>query len=115
MDFIESQLIEDGVGNQDKTNILTACEEVIVNIVNYAYGDTAGELKIEYERKPDRIILTFIDGGLAFNPLEAPEVDTDLPLEERNVGGLGIFMVKNMMDNVEYEYKERKNNRSDTT
>lgn len=114
MDFIESHLIEDGIDNLNKTNILTACEEVIVNIINYAYSGAAGELEIEYKTEPDAINLTFIDSGKAFNPLEAPDVNTDLSLEERKAGGLGIFMVKNLMDGVKYEYKNDRNNLSIT-
>jgi serine/threonine-protein kinase RsbW len=109
MNFIESCLTDDGIDKNHKTAILTACEEVIVNIINYAYPQEAGNLEVDYNSEPGQIILTFIDGGQAFNPLKGPEVDITLPIEEREIGGLGILMVKNLMDDVRYEYKEKKN------
>lgn len=109
MDFVESRMTDDGIDAEVRTAILTACEEVIVNIINYAYPAGAGDLEIAYNREPDRIELIFIDSGLPFNPLETPDADITLSLEERKEGGLGIFMVKNLMDDVEYEYKENRN------
>lgn len=88
------------------------CEELVVNVVNYAYAgkdESRGFLNIEIEKTEKFISLTFIDGGVAFNPLKRKMPDTSLPLEERQIGGLGIFLTVKMMDSVSYEYKDGKN------
>lgn len=102
-------LNESGIGIKDKLDLLTACEEIIVNISNYAYSPDTGNLIIIYSCQPGKVIISFIDSGNAFNPTEKPDVDTSLPLDEREAGGLGIFMVKMLVDEVTYEYKENKN------
>jgi len=109
MDFISAQLISSGIDNYDKTKILTGCEEIIINITKYAYDTQEGELEIEFEKNSDTMKITFSDSGKAFNPLEKPDTDITLSLEEREVGGLGIFMVKQLLDDIQYEYKDNKN------
>lgn len=80
------------------------CEELVVNVVSYAYTDqTNAYLNIEIEITDGQITIKFIDGGMAFNPLEKKLPDTSLPLEERQIGGLGIFLTTRMMDEVSYE------------
>lgn len=80
------------------------CEELVVNVVSYAYSDGAeGYLKVQIEKEEGCITLRFIDGGVAFNPLEREMPDVSLPLEERQIGGLGIFLTVQMMDEVLYE------------
>lgn len=86
------------------------CEELVVNIVSYAYPDGAeGYLKILVEKEGGCIVLCFIDGGVAFNPLERDMPDVSLPLEERQIGGLGIFLTLQMMDEVLYKREENEN------
>lgn len=80
------------------------CEELVVNVVSYAYTDqTNAYLNIEIEKTDGQITIKFVDGGMAFNPLEKKLPDTSLPLEERQIGGLGIFLTTRMMDEVSYE------------
>ena len=88
-----------------------AIDEIFANIANYAYPDGNGKATIRYEplKEPNGIQLTFIDSGVPFNPLEVKEPDTTLSAEEREIGGLGIFMVRKSMDDVQYEYKDRHN------
>lgn len=109
MNFIESNLEGSGLDKTAATEIMTASEEIIVNVIHYAYPHNAGNIKIGYDHEPDRIIVTVTDGGIPFNPLERPEVDTSLSIDERQEGGLGIFMAKNMTDEIIYEYKDSKN------
>jgi len=82
-------------------------EEVAANIINYAYPGSSGAMDIIYsieEHNNTRsFVLVFIDDGLAFNPLELPEPDINAPIEERTIGGLGIFLVKSLMDDVTYK------------
>lgn len=80
------------------------CEELVVNVVSYAYADEAeGYLKIQIEKADGTITIRFIDGGVAFNPLEREMPDVSLSMEERQIGGLGIFLTVKMMDDVQYE------------
>lgn len=85
-------------------------EELVVNVVNYAYGEGGdGPLDITVENRDDAIVITLTDQGVPFNPLEQEAPDTDLPPEERPIGGLGIFLVREMMDNVSYRYEDGHN------
>ena len=74
------------------------CEELVVNVVSYAYPEgVEGYLKIQIEKADGCITLKFIDGGVPFNPLERDMPDVSLPLEERQIGGLGIFLTVQML------------------
>ena len=86
-------------------------EEIFVNIASYAYNPEIGPATfcIEFEENPDAVLMTFIDGGKPYNPLEQEEPDTTLALEERDIGGLGIFLVKKNVDEISYEYADGKN------
>lgn len=78
-----------------------AVEELVVNVVNYSHSDY---LDVEIIRDEKSIVLRFHDSGVPFNPLKKDPPDFSIPLEEREIGGLGIFMVKEYMDEVEYEH-----------
>lgn len=108
MAFIESNMT-DTFNDTDKMKVLTACEEIIINIINYAYPNGSGNLEITFEKNQNDIKICFIDSGRQFNPLAKQDVDITLSIEEREIGGLGIFMVKKLMDDIRYEYKENKN------
>ncbi len=86
------------------------CEEIVTNVVNYAYpDDTDGPLTIEVDETDDAVVLSFIDCGTPFNPLAKDPPDTSLPPDKRPIGGLGIFLVQQMMDDVAYCYEEGRN------
>lgn len=85
--------------------IRLAAEELVVNIVDYAYPEGGDDyLDVEIERDEERITLCFRDGGVPFNPLDQPPPDLSLPMEQRPIGGLGFFIVTKKMDSVTYEY-----------
>ena len=86
-------------------------DELITNIVSYAYGGDYGEatVKVDISEEDSAVTMVFIDGGEPFNPLESEDPDTGLKTSERRPGGLGIFMVKRTMDEVNYEYKDNQN------
>ena len=88
-----------------------AVEEIFVNIAHYAYGDKNGSAKIQVEscEDPRGISITFIDQGVPYDPLAKTDPDVTLSAEEREIGGLGIFMVKESMDDIDYEYMDCKN------
>jgi len=85
-------------------------EEALINIINYAYDKERGELKIDCETlNNDTIFIEISDTGTAFDPLQKEDPDITLPVEERRVGGLGIFIIKNIMDTVDYKREGGKN------
>lgn len=88
-----------------------AIDEIFSNISRYAYPDGTGKVKIiiDYIESPKGIKLIFEDEGIRYNPLEKEDPDTNIPLEERRIGGLGIFIVKKTMDCMEYTYENGKN------
>ena len=85
-------------------------EELVVNIVDYAYPDGVNDyLDVDIERDEEHIKLCFRDGGVPFNPPSNETPDLSLPMEERRIGGLGIYLVVKKMDEVTYEYKDGEN------
>lgn len=92
-----------------------ALEEAVVNVMNYAYPGEKGrpitiaaEL-INNELQEERIIFILADKGVPFDPTKATEPDITLPAEQRNIGGLGIFLVQQLMEGVIYKREEEKN------
>lgn len=86
-------------------------EEIFVNIANYAYNPETGvaTFGMEFESNPNAVLMTFIDSGKPYNPLEKTDPDTTLGVDERDIGGLGIFLVKKNVDELAYEYADGKN------
>ena len=78
-------------------------EEVVENIVNYAYDGGDGWVEVGTQLDGDILTITLKDEGIPFNPLEKEDPDITLSAEERQIGGLGIFLCKQMMDQLEYE------------
>ena len=111
LSFIDGILEELDCPTNTKMQIDVAIEEVFVNIVRYAYPECEGEAAIEVETtdSPRAVKITFEDEGVPFNPLEHEDPDTTLSSDDRQVGGLGILMVKKSMDDVSYEYNDGKN------
>ena len=91
-------------------DVRMVCEELVVNVVDYAYPDrTDGYLDVEIEKDEHAITIRLKDGGVAFNPLEVEAPDITKPLEERQIGGLGIFIMLKKMDSVSYEHTDSEN------
>lgn len=88
-----------------------AVEEIFVNISRYAYHPQTGdaEIGVDIGTDPPTVTIRFTDQGHPFNPLEKPDADTTRKAEEREPGGLGILLVKRIMDQVEYTYENGKN------
>ena len=91
--------------------IYLACEEIFVNIANYAYSPNVGKatVRVEVSRDPVAVSITFMDNGKPFDPTAKADPDVTLSAGERQIGGLGIFMTKKLMDGVKYEYKDGRN------
>lgn len=101
-------VIDKKVEKNQSMKLDVVIEEIFVNIAKYAYDDV-GDVLIEVLFDKNKLIITFVDEGNPFNPLERDDPDTSLSSDERQIGGLGIYMVKKMMDKVKYEYKDNKN------
>ena len=86
--------------------IRLAVEESVENIVNYAYKNGSGYLEAATERSGSLLAITLKDAGTPFNPLDREDPDITLSAEERPIGGLGIFLCKQLMDSVEYAYRD---------
>ena len=85
-----------------------AIDELFGNIAHYAYNPEVGEatVRIEVIEDPLAVVITFIDNGVPYDPLKREDPDTTLSAEEREIGGLGIYLVKKSMDEITYEYKD---------
>lgn len=97
------------VSNKILLKFDVAVEEIFVNICQYAYDSTNNYVDVDIEVKDNCVKITFVDEGIPFNPLERDNPDINLPSDKRKIGGLGIFMVKKIMDNIYYKYRDKKN------
>ncbi len=85
-------------------------EEIILNALNYGHPDKATNVYLKMTDLDQTISIEIVDDGKAFNPLEeAPTPDTDAPLEDRPIGGLGVYLVKSLVSDISYEWKDEKN------
>lgn len=91
--------------------IEVAVEELFVNVASYAYASGSGSVTIDLEiaEEPAAAVITFTDSGIPFDPLKKSDPDIALSAEERQIGGLGIFMVKKSMDDIVYERRDGRN------
>lgn len=105
-EFVENKLKEYGVPLNIIMKMNIAVDEIYSNIIRYSGAD---EVSVECSVTGSRIVLTFMDNGEAYNPLEQDEPDITLSADDRQVGGLGIFMVKKTMDEVDYRYENSRN------
>ena len=94
-----------------QTAICVAIEEIFVNVAHYAYGDGEGDmvLGIGFEEESRTLTFRMTDKGVPFDPLKKPDPDITLAAEDREIGGLGIFITKKTMDTVTYAYKNGEN------
>ena len=111
IDFATEQLEVRACPMKTSMQLELVIEEIFVNISNYAYHPEIGSatFRMEFESNPDAVLMTFIDSGKPYNPLEKDDPDTTLDIDERDIGGLGIFLVKKNVDEITYEYEDGKN------
>ena len=109
--FVDGQLETMDCSMKAQMQIDVAVEEIYVNIANYAYAPETGKAYISVQPDPDNASVTieFRDNGIPFDPLAKADPDVTLSAEERNIGGLGIYMVKKSMDALEYSRKDGQN------
>lgn len=109
--FVDEQLEELNCPMKTQMQIDVAIDELFGNIAHYAYHPDVGAatVRVEVTHDPLAVIITFIDNGVQYDPLAKEDPDIMLSAEEREIGGLGIYMVKKSMDEIAYEYKGGQN------
>lgn len=109
--FVDEQLEELGCPVKAQMQIDIAIDELFGNIAHYAYNPDIGPatVRVEVVEEPLSVVITFIDNGVPYDPLTKEDPDITLSAEERDIGGLGIYMVKKTMDDIVYEYKDGQN------
>ena len=109
--FIEKNLEAWDCSMKAQMQIAIAVEEIFVNIAHYAYAPAVGTVRIRLENPDnvDMVQITFTDKGIPYDPLAKEDPDVTLSAEERQIGGLGIYIVKKTMDDVQYQYQNGKN------
>jgi len=110
-DFVAAELEMRDCSPKIQMQVALAVEEIFMNIANYAYNPEVGEATIRccVGGEPLHIEITFLDDGKPYDPLAKEDPDITLSAEEREIGGLGVFLVKKLMDDVRYEYKDGSN------
>lgn len=109
LNFLDTEMEEKNINAEIQNNVKIAADEIFINIASYAYAPSTGSVCIRVEIINKEIIIEFEDSGVKYNPLEKEDPDITSPAIEREIGGLGIFMAKKIMDTVEYQYKNNKN------
>ena len=110
-DFVNEQLEALDCPMKAQMQIDIAIDELFGNIAHYAYNPEIGQatVRVEVIEDPLAVTITLIDNGVPYDPLAKADPDTTLFAEEREIGGLGIYMVKKSMDDITYEYKDGQN------
>ena len=111
MGFVEEHLENYGCPMNTMMQVSLAVEEIYVNIAHYAYNPEVGPatILVEVHEEPLEVLITFVDKGKPYDPLAKDDPDITLSAEDRDIGGLGIFLVKQTMDDVHYEYSNGSN------
>ena len=110
-DFVEEKLAPYECPMRTMLQLRLAIEEIFVNIASYAYSPEIGEAEVHCEvlKDPLRVMIQFLDSGQPFDPLAREDADTSEEALMSREGGLGILLVKNTMDDVQYSYENGKN------
>ena len=109
--FVDEQLEALECPMKAQMQIDVAIDELFSNIARYAYPEGAGDatVRFDFDQAKRMATIAFLDGGVPFDPLAKDDPDVNVGVEERGIGGLGIFLVKKTMDRVDYRYEDGKN------
>ena len=109
--FVEQMLDSFECPIKIQVALCVAIEEVFVNVAHYAYGEGEGNMSLGIDFDEERRAITFrmTDKGVPFDPLKKPDPDITLSADEREIGGLGIFITKKTMDSLTYTYENNEN------
>lgn len=109
--FVEKVSVDMNLDEETRMNLNLVLEEAVSNVVLYAYpkGSEDDDIDISATTSDHSIVFVITDRGVAFDPLQGGQVDPTLPADDRPIGGLGIFIIKNIMNELEYQRVEGKN------
>ncbi|MBQ6067544.1 MAG: ATP-binding protein [Clostridia bacterium] len=110
-DFMDDILNNAGCPSRARIQLDIALDELMSNVARYAYAPETGEVtvSVSIRKDPRRAVITLTDSGVPYDPLQTKDPDVTLTAEERPIGGLGIFIVKQSMDDVIYDYRNGQN------
>lgn len=108
-EFVEGCADRFGLETKKKFGLLVAVEEAFVNICSYAYPDGEGEAEVSCATEGDAFVFEIADSGSPFDVLSLPEPDTTLDIMEREIGGLGVYFIRRLTDDVSYRRENGKN------
>ena len=110
-ELIDGQLEALDCSMKAQMQIDVAVDEIFGNIARYAYGEGRGDatVRFDFDGTSRMASISFLDRGMPFDPLKKADPDVTLSVEEREVGGLGIFLVKKTMDDMKYRYENGMN------
>jgi serine/threonine-protein kinase RsbW len=110
-DFIVDSMREFGLTERKIFDVQLAADEACSNIINYGYTDTedVGVINIICSKRDNEVEIVISDAGKPFDPTSVPTPDLNASLEERDIGGLGIYFMKKLTDEIKYEFIDGKN------
>lgn len=109
-EWIETMGENNDIPMADVFKLNLALEEAVVNVMNYAYpGQTGMPITLTMEKTGNTLIFSLVDSGVPFDPTSTEEPDLTLSADERPIGGLGIFLVREMMSDINYRYENSQN------
>ena len=111
-DFIDQAAAEAGLDERATYAVQTAVDEACTNIIKHGYGgEGRGQIRLCYEVRPTGLQITIYDHGSPFEPDQIPQPDLQAPLSERSPGGLGLFLMRRLVDTVDFEFGTAQGNR----
>jgi serine/threonine-protein kinase RsbW len=110
-DFIENTLSQFNADAGTIYKVQLAVDEACTNVINYAYSGGAGPMTLSLELVGEEIIISIQDKGKPFDPTTVPPPDTSSDVDERKIGGLGIFFIRQLMDDINYSFDPQEGNR----
>jgi serine/threonine-protein kinase RsbW len=107
--FVSAYAREKGFTHERITQVELATEEALVNIFKYAYPEDIGEVELTCKMDNDKFIIKIVDTGVPFDIESVPEPDLAADISDRKIGGLGIFIIRKMVDELQYRREDNKN------
>lgn len=109
-DYVMAEAAQFGLGQQAAYRLALAVDEIATNIINYGYEGRGGPIRLTSDVHHDRLRIVLEDESPRYDPRERPKPESlDAPLDERPIGGLGIYLALNGVDQFDYEYVDGKN------
>jgi serine/threonine-protein kinase RsbW len=109
-EFVRGGAVEAGVAENELGKLDLVLEEILINVARYAYTPETGAVEVAYAQAgPGKLLVEIADSGRVFNPLQADPPDLSRGLADRSIGGLGVFLVKSMVDSITYRREGDRN------